>query len=210
MRYLTTLLIIVACFAGGLYLSKLRKEVDSEIVTSTQTPEPSFVVTANVPVGGAFTLTNHRGETISSEAYKEKYMLLYFGYTYCPDLCPSELTTITKALDILGEKGSEIQPFFITIDPKRDTQELLKNYMSLFHPKLVGLFGTQEQLEKACDAYKVYAAKTQDKGGDDYLMDHSTFTYFVGKDGKTLAMFRLGTPPKTMADEILKQLERTS
>lgn len=205
MRYFFTFSIIAACITGGIYLSKMRHNVDNDIIKdATKTSEPSYIVTANVPLGGPFSLTNHLGKRITNEDFKGKLMLLYFGYSYCPDLCPSELSTITKALDLLGDKVNDIQPLFVTIDPKRDTEELLKNYVSLFHPKLMGLYGSSQELNDVFDHYKIYAAKTEDKGGDDYLMDHSTFTYLVGRDGKLISMFRLGTPASEMAKEIEK------
>jgi cytochrome oxidase Cu insertion factor (SCO1/SenC/PrrC family) len=205
MKYLFTLTIIAACVTGGRDLSKMRNNLDTNIVQDvTKTSEPSYIVTANVPLGGPFSLTNHLGQRISNDDFKGKLMLLYFGYSYCPDLCPSELSTMTKALDLLGDKINDIQPIFVTIDPKRDNQELLKNYVGLFHPKLMGLYGNDQELNEAFDHYKIYAAKTEDKGGDDYLMDHSTFTYLVGRDGKLISMFRLGTPATEMAKEIEK------
>lgn len=205
MKYFFTFTIIAACIGGGIYLSKMRNNLDTNIVQDvTKTPEPSYIVTANVPLGGPFNLINHLGKRISNDDFKGKLMLLYFGYSYCPDLCPSELSTMTKALDLLGDKINDIQPIFVTIDPKRDTQELLKNYVGLFHPKLMGLYGNDQELNEAFDHYKIYAAKTEDKGGDDYLMDHSTFTYLVGRDGKLISMFRLGTPATEMAKEIEK------
>lgn len=205
MRYFFTFSIIAACITGGIYLSKMRHNVDNDIIKdATKTSEPSYIVTANVPLGGPFSLTNHLGKRITNEDFKGKLMLLYFGYSYCPDLCPSELSTITKALDLLGDKVNDIQPLFVTIDPKRDTEELLKNYVSLFHPKFMGLYGSSQELNDVFDHYKIYAAKTEDKGGDDYLMDHSTFTYLVGRDGKLISMFRLGTPASEMAKEIEK------
>ncbi|MDP1974622.1 MAG: SCO family protein [Alphaproteobacteria bacterium] len=205
MKYFFTITIIAACIGGGIYLSKMRNNLDTNIVQDvTKTPEPSYIVTANVPLGGPFNLTNHLGQRVSNNDFKDKLMLLYFGYSYCPDLCPSELSTMTKALDILGDKINDIKPIFVNIDPKRHTEELLKNYVSLFHPKLMGLYGNDQELNEAFDHYKIYAAKTEDKGGDDYLMDHSTFTYLVGRDGKLISMFRLGTPATEMAKEIEK------
>ena len=201
MKYILSGLIIILCLAGAIYVGNLRSQVDKK---TTQHNEPSFIVSAGVPLGGGFELTSHLGKKVKDEDFRGKLMLLYFGYTFCPDLCPSELTGITKALNLLGEKVKEVQPIFITIDPQRDTQEVLKNYVELFHPQFLGLYGNESELKTVTENYKVYAAKTEDKGGDNYLMDHSTFTYLIGRDGKIISMFRLGTPSSVMAEEIKK------
>lgn len=157
-----------------------------------------------VPIGGPFTLTDHTGKSVTDADFRGKYMLIYFGYTYCPDVCPTELGVMTQALDQLGPKSEQVQPIFITIDPDRDTVAHMKDYVSLFHPRLVGLTGTPEQVREAARAYRVYYAKAPQKDGkaDDYLMDHSSFIYLMGPDGKFVGVY----PGGTTADKIVQDL----
>lgn len=158
--------------------------------------------TANI--GGAFTLTDQHGNTRTDKDFHSRYTLIFFGYTHCPDFCPTGLQMITTALDELGDKAANVTPVFISVDPARDTVEGLKEYATLFHPRLVALTGSPEQIKTAAKAYKVFYAKV---GKDeDYLMDHSTFTYLMGPDGKYRAAFRHGTDPKRIADRIRKLL----
>lgn len=154
--------------------------------------------TANI--GGPFTLTDQHGKTRTAADFKGRYALVFFGYTHCPDFCPTGLQMIVAALDELGPDAARVTPIFVTIDPARDTAAGLKDYASLFHPRLVALTGTPEQVAAAAKAYKVYYAKV---GKDeDYLMDHSTFTYLMGPDGKYRAAFRHGTDPSRIAARI--------
>ncbi|MGE0212636.1 MAG: SCO family protein [Parvibaculaceae bacterium] len=154
-------------------------------------------------VGGPFTLTSQNGEKVSDAQFRGHYMLVAFGYTYCPDVCPAELQVMSAALDQLGAKADEIQPIFITIDPERDTVPVLKDYMSHFHSRFVGLTGTPEEIAAAARAYRVYYGKAKDSGTTDYLMDHSSIIYLMGKDGAFLKHFPYGTDAKALADGIV-------
>jgi protein SCO1/2 len=156
-------------------------------------------------IGGDFTLVDQNGKTRRAEDFRGKLMLIYFGYTYCPDVCPTELQTMGDALDLLGDKQEAVQPIFVTIDPERDTPEQLRLYAGSFHPRLVALTGSKEQVAAAARAYKVYYAKRPQEGGD-YLMDHSSFVFLMGRDGKYLAHFGPGTTPEQMADAIRPRL----
>jgi len=132
-------------------------------------------------------------------------MLIYFGYTYCPDVCPTELQTMTQALDQLGTKAGEVQPIFITVDPERDTQAEMKSYAENFHPRLLALTGTAEQVADAAKAYRVFYEKAKQPDGT-YLMDHSSIVYLMGRDGKYLAHFGGNTTADQMAAAIAKRL----
>ena len=131
-------------------------------------------------------------------------MLVYFGYTYCPDACPTALQDMSQAIDLLGAKGADVQPIFITIDPDRDTPAQMKLYAENFHPRLVALTGTAEQVAAAARAYSVYYQKEKPStpNGDDYLMDHSGFIYLMGRDGRYVSHF----PPGTTAEEMAKAI----
>ena len=111
------------------------------------------------PVGGPFELIDHAGRTRTERDFRGQLMLVYFGFTYCPDICPTDLQAIGLALDKLGKDGDSVQPLFITVDPERDTPEHLAEYVPMFHPRLIGLTGGAEAIRKAADAYKVYYAK---------------------------------------------------
>jgi protein SCO1/2 len=133
-------------------------------------------------------------------------MLIFFGYTFCPDVCPLELQTVGRAMDILGPKGSKITPIFITVDPARDTPAHLKDYVAAFHPRMVGLTGSADDIAAVGKAYKIYYRKPVGTKADakDYLMDHSAFTYLMGPDGKVTALFRPKTTPEVLAREIAR------
>lgn len=160
-------------------------------------------------VGGPFTMLNQRGETVTEKSFAGKPMLVFFGYTYCPDVCPTELQVMAEALRQLGEKGSDIQPIFVSIDPARDTPETLASYVSAFGSQFTGLTGTPEQVQVISAAYRVYAAKVENK--DDpagYLMDHTSIIYLMGPDGKYVRHFTYSTDAKALADGIATALGR--
>lgn len=164
--------------------------------------------TGTALVGGPFTLTDHNGKRVTDQDFRGKNMLIFFGFTFCPDVCPSELQVMSAALDELGPSGDKIQPVFITIDPERDTPEAMKIYMSNFHPRLVGLTGSPEDIAAVAKAYRVYYAKakgTEDK--PDYLMDHSTILYLMGPDGKFVKHFTYGTDAKALAEGLRQSIQ---
>ena len=160
--------------------------------------------------GGAFRLTDQTGRSVSDQDFRGQFMLIYFGYTNCPDVCPTGLSVMTQAMEFLGEAGKEVQPLFITFDPKRDTVEVLAKYMRHFHPRFLGLSGSREQAFAAADAYGVEVSATYaaDTPGIDYSMNHSAFTYLVGRDGQLRSMYREGIDGETMAAAIRKHLEK--
>jgi cytochrome oxidase Cu insertion factor (SCO1/SenC/PrrC family) len=153
------------------------------------------------PVGGPFELTDQTGQLRTNSDFRGKLMLVYFGFTYCPDVCPTDLQAIGLALDKLGSDGDKVQPLFVTVDPERDTPQHLAEYVSMFHPRLIGLTGSTEAIRKAADAYKVYCAKVP-VGQDvaDYTVDHTAFIYLMDRDGNYLGFF----PPGTSADRMVE------
>jgi protein SCO1/2 len=151
-------------------------------------------------VGGAFSLIDQAGKTRTDADFRGKLLIVYFGYTTCPDICPTDLMQIGLAVDKLGAAGDEVQPIFISVDPGRDTPEMLARYVPLFHPRLIGLTGSAAQIRFVADAYKAYYAKYQPEGGDMYLMDHTGFIYLMGRSGEYLGFF----PPGTSADRMVE------
>jgi protein SCO1/2 len=158
-------------------------------------------------IGGPFTLTDQHGRTFTSAALHGKLGRIYFGYTYCPDICPTELQTISAALDRLGKSADQVVPVFITVDPARDTPAVLARYLEDFSPRLIGLTGTPDQIAAVARAYRVYYAKAASSGGaDDYMMDHSNIIYLMGRDGRYLTHFSLQSTPDQIAAAIRAHL----
>lgn len=157
---------------------------------------------AAVAIGGPFNLVDQHGQAVSDADFRGQYMLVYFGYTYCPDVCPTELQTMSQAVDQLGDEGKKVTPVFITIDPERDTVEQLAAYAEHFHPRLVALTGSAEQIAAAAKAYRVYYGKVESEGATEYLMDHSSIVYFMDADGRFLTHFGGGTGAGKMAEQM--------
>jgi protein SCO1/2 len=154
-------------------------------------------------IGGPFTLIDQHGATVTEQDFAGRYMLIYFGYTYCPDFCPMSLSNMTQAMDLLPpETAEQVVPVFITVDPERDTVAQLAGYAPLFHERLVALTGNAAQIKQAAQAYRVYFARAGDDDSDAYLMDHSTFIYLMGPDGKYVRHFAHNATPEDMAAAI--------
>jgi protein SCO1 len=160
---------------------------------------------AALTVGGPFSLIDGDGKPVTDQTWRGKYMLVYFGYTYCPDVCPTTLTSVAAALDKLGPKADRIQPLFITVDPKRDTPSVVKQYAAAFGPRVIGLTGTPEQIATAAKEYRVYYAEHRTgPGPDDYSMDHSSVLYLMGPDGRFIAPVRADQDGPEMAAALAK------
>lgn len=148
---------------------------------------------AGAAIGGPFTLTDQDGRTVRWDDFKGKYRLVYFGYTYCPDVCPLDLSKITAGFKLLEKsdtaKAARIQPIFITVDPQRDTPAVLKTYVAAFHPRLLGLTGPADVIETVKKEFVVVASKTGDpKATKDYLVSHTRTPYLFDPDGKPIAL----------------------
>ncbi|MGB0570848.1 MAG: SCO family protein [Alphaproteobacteria bacterium] len=190
--------LVVAVFALGAWLN-LR-------VAETLESAPVGGMVVNVNIGGPFDLIDHTGARMSDEALRGKYALIYFGYTFCPDVCPTELGEIAVALDELGEAGEQVTPVMITIDPERDTPEILAEYVPLFHDRLIGLTGTDAEIKDVAEKYRVFYRRFEDPSFTYYLMDHTSFVYLVDPKGAVASMFRYGTPPEEMAGAIRQHM----
>lgn len=157
------------------------------------------------PVGGPFDLTDHTGRARTDADFRGKLVVLYFGYASCPDVCPTELQSISLALDKLGAAADAVQPLFITVDPERDTPARLADFVSSFHPRLIGLTGPLPDIRKTAIAYRVFFARHQ-VPGPNYPVDHTGFIYIVGKDGRFLGYLPPGVSPDDISDAIRSQL----
>ncbi len=152
-------------------------------------------------IGGSFNLTNHQKKSVTEKDFLGKYMLVYFGYTYCPDVCPTDLQIMSAALRLIDPAiAKDITPVFVSIDPERDTVDLMAEYIKHFHKNLVGLTGTVDQIKEIKSKYRVYSAKSDDTA--DYLVDHTAYTYLMDKDGRLLKHFNHALPPEKMAEQI--------
>lgn len=199
------------CFALVSSVVCIASVRDTEAATNSIPPVSDFPQSnAQVIQGGPFELTSHDGRTVTNEDFQDKLLLIFFGYTHCPDVCPTDLLVMGQALQLLGEEGKNIQPLFISIDPARDTVERLADYVENFHPRLVGLTGTREQTLAAANHYGVDVSATYraELPGSAYSMNHSAFTYLVGRDGGLRVMFRDGIGAPLMAQTIQKHLRK--
>ncbi|MDP2700425.1 SCO family protein [Thalassospira sp.] len=170
--------------------------------------------TGTASIGGSFELIDQAGQTRTEQDFAGKYMLVYFGYTFCPDVCPTELQAMSAGLDLLdADVAQQVQPIFITVDPERDDVEAMASYVPHFHDRLIGLTGTEAQTTAAAKAYRVYYAKAFDEGqaedSDAYLMDHSSFIYLMGPDGQYVRHFNYGETPENIAAGITKVVENS-
>lgn len=152
-------------------------------------------------IGGPFELTRHDGVRVTEKEVIDGLTLMYFGYTYCPDICPFDVARNADAVDILKARGHDVTPVMVTVDPERDTPEVLADFISYMHPDMIGLTGSPEDVEAIKTAYRVYGAKAGEET-DDYLVDHSTLSYLMAPDYGMLAFFRRDMPAEQMADRI--------
>ena len=170
-----------------------------------------FGVSGNAKIGGTFNLLDHNGNFRTNSDFRGRFMLIYFGYSYCPDVCPTALQIMSTALQFLGKQAKSVQPIFITIDPKRDTPNHLKDYVKNFYPGIIALTGTQDLIKDVAKKYRIYFSQaTQDKtksNSDNYLLDHSSIVFLMGKDGKYITHFNHQTNAEVMAKIISKQLK---
>ncbi len=158
-------------------------------------------------IGGPFTLEDGAGKTVTDRDYRGKYMLVYFGYTHCPDICPTTLSAVADALDKLGSKAQRIVPLFITVDPRRDTPQVMKQYAAAFGPSFVGLTGTAAEIAAVAKEYRVYYAEHRTgPGPDDYSMDHSSVLYLMDGNGRFIAPVRADLSGDDMAQNLSKIL----
>ncbi len=156
-------------------------------------------------IGGPFTLENGDGKPVTDRDFRGKYMLVYFGYTFCPDVCPTTLTAVADAMDKLGPQAGQVRPLFITVDPKRDTPAVIKQYAAAFGPSIVGLTGTAAEIATVAKEYRVYYAEHRTGSGpNDYSMDHSSVLYLMDPKGGFIAPMRADLSGAEMAANLKK------
>jgi protein SCO1/2 len=163
--------------------------------------------TGNSAIGGPFTLVSTNGESVTDQTFRGKWLLIFFGYTSCPDLCPMALANVSVALEKFGPDTSRLQPLFITVDPQRDTHEVMANYLKSFDARIIGLTGTQAQIDQVTKEYRVYVAldKSQ-KSGDDYSVSHSGYLYLMDPEGTFVNVIEGKEDGEAIATWLRKQM----
>lgn len=166
------------------------------------------LMSGKAQVGGPFTLTDQHRKRRSLSDFRGKLVLLYFGYTYCPDVCPTDLLALARLMQLMGADADQLQPVFVTLDPARDTAAVLREYAAAFDARLVALRGTEAETRRVATLYKTYYEKVPASGSADYVIDHTAFIYLIDRDGRYVAFFPPGTAPErmmTMVREVLAQ-----
>ena len=198
--FLIGLLILLLGLAGWLYMQP-RGQLDGGSFDSSTTGQESSL-------GVDYSLTSQDGSTVSRSDFAGSFQLYYFGYTYCPDVCPTSLAVMGQAMSRLErqdpEAAARIQPLFITIDPERDTPEVLADYVVHFHPRLIGLTGSPEEIAAVAKGFRVFAQKGDERGENDYLMDHTSAFILMDPEGRFIRLFTHGTPPEEIAAALAK------
>ncbi len=189
---------LALALAASAYLWRLGDEQEA----ARQGLVSSQEVTA-VTIGGPFSLIDQDGMRRSEQDFRGRFMLVFFGYTYCPDVCPTSLAVIAATLERLGPDADRLTPVMISVDPARDTPEILKSYLAAFSPRFVGLTGTEAEIAAAAKAFRVYYNPTPNEAG---TLDHSSVIYLMDADGGFVANYSLQTPPDDMAEDIKAKL----
>jgi cytochrome oxidase Cu insertion factor (SCO1/SenC/PrrC family) len=197
------LIVVASLFAGDLAAAEEQPSKDQ--VSAAQMMDD--LMYGRGTVGGPFTLTDTTGKPRSDSEFRGKLMIVYFGYTYCPDVCPADLMAITQALDVLGSAAEGIQPVFITVDPERDTK-VLTDYVAAFHPSLVGLTGSPEEIRKVANSYKAFYVKVPTERSGEYSIDHAGVIYLMGRNGEYLGFMPPQTGPDRLTEILRKYLAR--
>jgi cytochrome oxidase Cu insertion factor (SCO1/SenC/PrrC family) len=197
--FLMVLVVTVAAVAGALYFSESESERGRRLeATGTETGAPL--------IGGAFNLVDQNGVAVTENDLLGRWTLIYFGYTFCPDVCPVTLTNMGAAIDALGSAGERIVPMFMTVDPKRDTVEGLKEYAQHFHPRTRFVTGSEAEIDRAMKAFRVYRSIRAEEGNENYLVDHTSILYVMGPDGKFVTSFSHATSVSEMTERLRRLL----
>lgn len=172
---------------------------------SWQRDVSEFPSVGGASIGGPFTLVDQQSRTVTEKDFPG-WLLIYFGFTYCPAICPTELQKMATVMRGLGPQSEKVQPLFISVDPERDTPQVLKAYVPMFHPRLVGLTGTPAQIEAVKKHWRVYSAKVRDPGASDYTVDHSSFIYLMSPDGQLAGLYKSQDKAADIARDIAAKL----
>lgn len=209
--FLPALALLIVAFAVASYNKSGTNVATATADQTAGTGEPM--------IGGAFSLTDQQGKTVKDAEFRGRMMLVFFGFTHCPDICPVTVKTLSELMGTLGDKADQVSPVFISVDPSRDTPAVIKDYLSNFDPRIVGLTGDAEQIKQVTGAYKAYYSKPQPAasehdahaahagGKSDYMVDHSGFIYLMDRDGKYVTHFPYDASVNTIADVLKTHLK---
>jgi cytochrome oxidase Cu insertion factor (SCO1/SenC/PrrC family) len=200
------LMIVASLLCGGLFAIRLAAAQDQASAAQADQMMDDLMY-GRGPIGGPFTLTDPAGKRRSDSEFRGRLMIVYFGYTYCPDVCPADLLAITQALDALGSAAEGVQPVFITVDPERDTKGL-GEYIAAFHRSFVGLTGSPDEIRKVANSYKAFYAKVPDPRSGDYSIDHTGVIYLMGRNGEFLGFMPPQTGPERLTEILRKYLAK--
>lgn len=205
MKSLRRLLIIVAlAVASSVAISWALR-----VVSPGMRPPPR-TTTSGTAAGGPFTLVAANGDVVTDQTYHGRWTLIFFGYTFCPDICPTALSNMSVAIEKLGSDAAQVQPLFITVDPERDTRGVLTEYLKSFDPRIVGLTGTEAQIANALREYRVYVAQQKSEAGDkDYLISHSGYIYLMDPRGKVVNVIRGSEDGESIAALLRGEISRS-
>jgi protein SCO1 len=171
----------------------------------------SVTTSGSAAIGGPFTLVSANGQHVSDQTYRGKWVLIYFGYTFCPDACPTALSNISVALEKLGSDASKLQPLFVTVDPQRDTLEVMSDYLKSFDPRILGLTGTKDQIDTAIREFHLYVKQEKSDGDrDSYLVSHSSYIYLIDPQGKFVNVIQGAADGDGIAVWLRKQMADAS
>ncbi|KAF5181058.1 SCO1, mitochondrial-like protein [Thalictrum thalictroides] len=199
-------LFLITTGAGLLYYYDKEKKKHIEEINNASTAVKQGPSVGKAAIGGPFNLIDHNGKSVTEQDFRGKWTLVYFGFTHCPDICPDELLKLAAAIDKIKEKTRiEIVPVFISVDPERDTVEQVHDYVKEFHPNLVGLTGSADEVKKVARAYRVYYMKTEEEGSD-YLVDHSIIMYLMDPNMEYVKFFGKNHDVDSLTDGIIKEI----
>lgn len=168
-----------------------------------------MVTTGTAAIGGPFELVATDGQTVTDQTYRGKWLLIYFGYTFCPDACPTALNSMSVALEKLGSRAGKFQPLFVTVDPQRDTRDVMANYLTSFDPRIIGLTGTKDQIDRVIKVYRLYVSRGKpDAEGKDYLVSHSSFLYLMDPQGAFVSVIHSDATGEEIATRLRKEMSR--
>jgi len=178
-------------------------------VSLVASPVPRLATSGTAAIGGPFTLVSTNGDNVTDQTYRGKWLLIFFGFTFCPDACPTALNNISVALEKLGADADKLQPLFVTVDPHRDTREVMAEYLKSFDSRIIGLTGPQDQIDRVVKEYRVYvASQTSDAGDDNYFVSHSAYIYLMDPQGKFVNVIQGSEGGEEIAAWLRKQMTR--
>ncbi len=197
------LIVAPALLAAGIFTTAVALRFVS--------PIPKVITSGTAAIGGPFALVATNGEDVSDQTYRGRWLLIFFGYTFCPDACPTALNNISVALEKLGSDAAKLQPLFVTVDPHRDTREVMRDYLQSFDPRIIGLTGTLDQIDRVAKEYRVYVTqqKSESDEANDYVVSHSAYIYLIDPDGKFVNVIQGGEAGEDIAAWLRKEMRNS-